>query len=184
MSATAENAQFGIEQIEGRPVDTLLTRDVLSHLAAQLESARRMLAIVLEQATAIRQRAVPQVVKLATALQTEMHRREVIEAERLRLLERAGTHLHVSAGDVSLAMLANLMDEESAEIARGRTAELRGMLVEIQREHTTNRALMQQELAFLDHLLRLAGNAGGYDAGGEKGRRKPLMHRPVFDFEA
>src|SRR6201996_2442373 len=172
---------------EGRQFDTLLTRDVLEHLSTQLESARRMLAIVLEQAGAIRQRDVPQVVRLASSLQAEMHRREVIEAERLQLLERAGTHLGVSAGDVSLTMLANLMDDESAEFARNRTAELRGMLLEIQREHTTNRALMQQELAFLDHLLRLAGNAGGYDSGGEQAkvrRRRPLMHRPVFDLEA
>ena len=169
---------------EARQVDPLLTRDVLTHLASQLDSARRMLAIVLEQAAAIRQRAVPQVVKLATSLQTEMHRREVIEAERLELLDRAGAHLHVSPSDVSIAMLANLMDPESAEVAHNHTAELRGMLLEIQREHTTNRALMQQELAFLDHLLRLAGNAGGYDAGGEQGRRRPLMHRPVFEMEA
>ena len=170
-----------------RPVDTMLTREVLAHLTTQLESARRMLAIVLEQATAIRQRAVPQVVRLATSLQTEMHRREVIEADRLRLLDRAGTQLHVSSSDVNIAMLANLMDEESAGVARNLSAELRGMLLEIQREHTTNRALMQQELAFLDHLLRLAGNAGGYDSGGEHSRvrrRKPLMHRPVFDLEA
>ena len=168
-------------------VDAVLTRDVLSHLGTQLESARRMLAIVLEQAAAIRQRDVPQVVRLASSLQTEMHRREVIEAERLQLLERAGTHLGVSPADVSIAMLANLMDDESAEVARDRTAELRGMLLEIQREHTTNRALMQQELAFLDHLLRLAGNAGGYDSGGDQARvrrRRPLMHRPVFDLEA
>jgi hypothetical protein len=184
MSAMAENPAVEFIAVESRPVDMVLTRDVLSHLATQLDSAHRMLAIVLEQATAIRQRAVPQVVKLATALQTEMHRREVIEADRLQLLDRAGTQLRVSASDVSIAMLANLMDEESAEIARGRTAELRGLLLEIQREHTTNRALMQQELAFLDHLLRLAGNAGGYDSGGEQGRRKPLMHRPVFDLEA
>lgn len=171
----------------GRQVDTVLTRDVLAHLATQMDSARRMLAIVLEQAGAIRQRAVPQVVRLASSLQTEMHRREVIEAERLELLERAGAQLGVSPGDVSIAMLANLMDDDSAQLARSRTAELRGMLLEIQREHTTNRALMQQELAFLDHLLRLAGNAGGYDAGGEQSkvrRRRPLMHRPVFDLEA
>jgi hypothetical protein len=187
MSAMAEGDHIQLQQTEERGVDTLLTNDVLAHLGTQLESARRMLAIVLEQATAIRQRAVPQVVRLATSLQTEMHRREVIEAERLRLLDRAGAHLRISPSDVSIGMLANLMDEHSAEIARNRSAELRGMLLEIQREHTTNRALMQQELAFLDHLLRLAGNAGGYDSGRDQNRvrrRKPLMHRPVFDLEA
>jgi hypothetical protein len=171
---------------EHRPVDAVLTRDVLAHLTGQIDSARRMLAIVLEQATAIRQRAVPQVVRLASSLQAEMHRREVIELERVALLERAGSHLGVSPGDVSISMLAELMDADSAAIARDRTAVLRGMLHEIQREHTTNRALMQQELSFLDHLLRLAGTAGGYDAAGERGsaRQGSLMRRPVFDLEA
>lgn len=172
---------------ENQRFDPVLSRDVLEHLATQLGSARRMLAIVLEQASAIRERAVPQVVRLASALQAEMHRREVIELERLALLERASVRLGVSPGDISIAMLTELMDEESARIARNRTVELRGMLHEIQREHTTNRALMQQELAFLDHLLRLAGSAGGYDQSGEQGtarRRAPLMHQPVFDVEA
>jgi hypothetical protein len=171
----------------GPTVDAVLTSDVMAHLTAQLDSARRMLAIVLEQGVAIRQRAVPQIVRLASSLQAEMHRRELIEVERVALLDRASAKLGVSAADVSIAMLAELMDEDSAEIARSRTAELRGMLHEIQREHTTNRALMQQELSFLDHLLRLAGSAGGYDSAGEQGssrRRGPLMHRPVFDMEA
>jgi hypothetical protein len=168
-------------------VDAELTHDVLVHLSAQLDSARRMLAIVLEQATAIRQRAIPQIVRLASSLQTEMHRREVIEAERVKLLERAAAKLGIGAGDISITMLAEFMDEGSAEMTLSRTTELRGMLEEIQREHTTNRALMQQERAFLDHLLRLAGSAGGYDSAGEQTnsrRRGPLMHRPVFDLEA
>ncbi len=172
---------------DDRRADAVLSADVLSHLTTQLESAKRMLAVVLDQAAAIRQRAVPDVVRLATDLQTEMHRRELIEAERFRLLERAGAMLGVSPADVSIAMLAELMDEESALIARDRTAHLRGMLLEIQREHTTNRALMQQELAFLDHLLRLAGNAGGYDDGGDRAgvrRRRPLLQRPAFELEA
>jgi flagellar biosynthesis/type III secretory pathway chaperone len=168
-------------------IDSVLTRDVLMHLSAQLDSARRMLAIVLEQATAIRQRAIPQIVRLASSLQAEMHRREVIESERAKLLERASAKLGISAGDVSITMLTEFMDEASAEATLDRTAELRGILSEIQHEHTTNRALMQQELAFLDHLLRLAGSAGGYDSGGEQTssrRRGPLMHRPVLDLEA
>lgn len=169
------------------PFDALLTREVMSHLTTQLDSARRTLAIVVEQSAAIRRRDVPQIVRLAGGLQVEIHRREVLEAERTTLLDRASAKLGVSAGDVSIAMLTDLMDEDSAEVARDRTAELRRMLEEIQHEHTTNRALMQQELSFLDHLLRLAGSAGGYDSAGEQGssrRRGPLMHRPVFDMEA
>ena len=45
-----------------------------------------------------------------------------------------------------------------------RSAELRGLLAEIAREHGINRALMRQELAFLSHLTRLIGQEaeGGY----------------------
>jgi hypothetical protein len=43
-------------------------------------------------------------------------------------------------------------------MARERSAELRGLLAEIAREHGINRALMRQELAFLSHLTRLVGN--------------------------
>jgi hypothetical protein len=42
-------------------------------------------------------------------------------------------------------------------VARERSAELRGLLAEIGREHAINRALMRQELAFLDHLMRELG---------------------------
>ena len=167
--------------------DAVLTTDILNHLNSQLGSARRMLALVLEQATAIRQRAVPAIVRLAGALQAEMHRREVIEIERAELMQRAAVKLQVSANDVTMAMLTEVMDETSAATALARTAELRGMLADIQREHDTNRALMQQELAFLDHLLRLAGSAGGYDAAGERvstRKRTPLMRHPVFEMEA
>lgn len=168
--------------------DAPLTGDVLAHLDIQLESAGRLLAIVLEQGTAIRARDVQNVVRLAGALQVEMHRREVIEAERMRLLERAGSRLAIGPGDVSLSLLENLMDPAAAAMARDRSAELRGLLAEIQREHTVNRALMQQELAFLDHLLRLAGGSGGYDAGGEHApthkRGGGINRRRVLDYEA
>ena len=57
-------------------------------------------------------------------------------------------------------------------MARERSSELRGLLEETQREHHVNRALMSQELAFLDHLLRLAGAGGDtvYDRAGDRHR--------------
>ena len=45
------------------------------------------------------------------------------------------------------------MEPEAAERATARSAELRGLLHELQREHSCNRALMQIELGFLDHLM-------------------------------
>jgi len=53
--------------------------------------------------------------------------------------------------------MTQLMGTAEADLARARSAELRGLLAEIAREHGVNRALMRQELAFLDHLTRLIG---------------------------
>jgi flagellar biosynthesis/type III secretory pathway chaperone len=168
--------------------DVILTQDVIAHLDAQLLSARRLLQIVLEQGAAIRRRDVKNVVSLTGMLQVELQRRALIERDRARLLERAGVRLGVAAGSVSLDLLSELMDPPRAEQAQARSSELRGLLEEVQREHHVNRALMNQELAFLDHLLRLADGDRhlGYDAGGDHSRltapRLAGRHR-VLDVE-
>jgi 6,7-dimethyl-8-ribityllumazine synthase len=153
-----------------RQADSVLTSDVLTHLEAQLSSVRGLLQVVLEQGTAIRERNVPAVVTLTGVLQGELQRRSTLEQERARLLERAGSRLGVSAGAVTLGLLTELMEPEAAALAEAKSAELRGLLEVVQREHYCNRALMSQELAFLDHLLRLAG-IGGETRYGSAGDR-------------
>lgn len=145
-----------------------LTREVLAHLEAQVESAQRLLGVVLEQGAAIRARDVHAVVRLAGMLHGEMSRRQAIEQERSRLLEHSGALLGMAPEAVTLTRLATLMDPAAAELAHARSAQLRGLLHELQREHTCNRALMRLELSFLDHLmtsLALDG-AHGYDPQG------------------
>jgi hypothetical protein len=142
------------------PQDDLLVGDVIAHLELQLVSVRRLLGVVLEQGRAIRRRDVAAVVREAGLLAVEMHRGRAIEEARSRLLERAGARLRMASSAVTLEALTSLMDPISAQIARDRSAEMRGMLNELQREHAVNRALMSQELAFLDHLLRLVDGEG------------------------
>jgi hypothetical protein len=156
---------------DGR-VDETLGHDVLAHLEIQLVSARRMLQIVLDQGAAIRARDVHNVVSLTGLLQAEVERRAMIETERARLLERAGLRLGINPGAVSLLLMEQLMSPSIAEAAHARSAELRGLLEVVQREHHVNRALMNQELAFLDHLLRLVDTDRqlGYDAAGDRSK--------------
>jgi hypothetical protein len=173
--------------MEGQ-VDQTLGNDVLAHLETQLLSARRMLQIVLEQGAAIRARDVHTVVTQTGLLQAEVERRSMIENERARLLERAGLRLGIGPGAVSLSLMERLMTPDVAEVARARSAELRGILEEVQREHYVNRALMNQELAFLDHLLRLVDTDRqlGYDSAGDRSRptapKLASRHR-VLDLE-
>lgn len=150
--------------------DTILTGEVIAHLDAQLVAARRLLGVVLEQGAAIRNRDVRSVVQLTGLLQAELHRRRLLENERMLLLARAGVRLGSNPASITVGMLETVMDPESAQLAAARSAELRGLLEEIRREHYVNRALMSQELAFLDHLLKLAGLGGdeSYNAGGDR----------------
>jgi hypothetical protein len=148
--------------------EEMLAHDVLAHLNAQVESAERLLEVVLQQGVAIRARDVHAVVRFAGLLHGEMSRREVIEAERSRLLAHSGALLGIAPEAVTLTRLATLMDPQRAELATARSARLRGLLHELQREHACNRALMRLELSFLDHLmtsLALDG-AHGYDPQG------------------
>ena len=143
-------------------------RDVLAHLDLQIDSARRLLGSILGQGSAIRERNVENVIARLADIKTEMDLRAGLEGERTDPLVRAGAQLGVPAAAVTLEAMTRLMTPTVAERARERSAELRGLLDEVTREHGINRALMRQELAFLDHLVRLLAKEpdAGYRPGG------------------
>jgi len=171
------------------PRDRALAGDVLAHLSAQIASARSLLEVVLEQGAAIRARDVHAVVRLAGILRGEMGRRQLLEEDRARLLARSGERLGVPAEAVTLARLGTLMDRGEGELASSRSAELKGLLHELQREHSCNRALMQIELGFLDHLMGMLALDGvnGYDTSGSSTsitRPRPNGTLHVLDLHA
>jgi hypothetical protein len=170
--------------------DAELAAAVLSHLAAQIGSAERLLEIVLEQGAAIRAKNVHEVVRLAGMMHGELTRREELDEHRAELLSRSGAQLGIAPSAVSVTALCTLMDQQSAAQVAARSAELRGLLHELQREHMVNRALMKLELSFLDHLINTLSLAAapGYDASGVSGPGTPAsaaqggLH--VLDLEA
>jgi hypothetical protein len=175
---------------------TAFGTDVLRHLDAQLASARRLLDAVLRQGAAIRNRDVDAVLARLAEMQAEMERRSTLERDRVRILTQAGGGLGVAPHTVTLEALAQLLSPDEAVAAKGRSAELRGLLAEVQREHVTNRALMRQELAFLSHLTRQLGVDGedvGYRPPSEPGATmratldpaaQPVRMRRALDLEA
>jgi hypothetical protein len=136
---------------------TVIGAEVLDHLQAQIISAERLLQCILRQGAAVRAREVEGVLAAMTEIQAEMGARSRMEHERAALLHRAGAALGLNPAGVTLEAITALMAPAEAELARARSAQLRGLLAEIAREHGVNRALMRQELAFLDHLTRLIG---------------------------
>jgi hypothetical protein len=170
--------------------------DVLRHLDAQIASARRLLDAVLRQGAAIRNRDVDGVLARLGEMQAEMERRSGLERDRVRILTQAGQGLGAPAHTVTLDALAQLLAPHEALAAKGRSAELKGLLAEVQREHITNRALMRQELAFLSHLTRQLGVDGedvGYRPPSEPGATmratldpaaQPVRIRRALDLEA
>jgi hypothetical protein len=168
----------------GSQEDRALTADVLAHLDAQIASARSLLEVVLEQGAAIRAREVHTVVRLAG-----IRRRQLLEEDRSRLLVRCGERLGVAPQAVTLGDLLGLMEPARSERASASSAELRGLLHELQREHTGNRALMQIELGFLDHLMGMLALDGvnGYDTHGSSKaitRSRPHGGLHVLDLRA
>lgn len=138
--------------------DPALAAAVLRHLDAQLASARRLLALVLAQGRAIRARDVENVLARLADVKAEQAARDTLDEERAGLIYQAAVRLGVEPGQVTLDGIAQLVPPDQALVARERSAELRGLLAELAREHGINRALMRQELSFLDHLVRLIGD--------------------------
>ena len=130
---------------------------VIGHLDAQIASARRLLSAVLRQGQAIRAREVEKVMARLADIQAEMGRRAALEGNRTAILTTAGTALGIPPHTVTIESLADLLPPTQAAVALERSAELRGLLAEVVREHAINRVLMRQELAFLDHLMRELG---------------------------
>ncbi len=166
-----------------------LAAELLAHLGAQIDSARGLLAVVLEQGAAIRARDVHTVVRLAGILRGEMGRRQLLEEQRSRLLGRGAARLGIDAGAVTLERLSALMSDADAQRAAGLSAQLRGLLDELQREHACNRTLMQIELGFLDHLMGILALDGvsGYDTHGSSTpitRPRPGGNLHVLDLKA
>ena len=169
---------------------TMLEAELLTHLDAQIASARKLLSLVLAQGGAIRGRDVDAVLAQLAEIQAEMARRGSLEQDRAALLQRAGVALGVPAAHVTLERLCALVTPGAARLARDRSAALRGLLAEIAREHGINRALMRQELAFLSHLTRLIGNEAeaGYRHDGTGPQTGPSPTAPaihhVLDLQA
>ena len=161
-------------------MNAMLEAELLAHLDGQIASAQRLLRLVLTQGEAIRKRDVHAVLARLADLQTEMGKRTRLEQERVRVLQGAGALLGVPAHQVTLERLCVLITPEGARAARERSAELRGLLGEIAREHGINRALMRQELAFLSHLTRLVGGdtEPGYQPDGAVPGRGAAAGRP------
>jgi hypothetical protein len=91
---------------------------------------------------------------------------------------------------VTVERLCALVTPGAAQAVGERSAELRGLLAEIAREHGINRALMRQELAFLSHLTRLLGREAepGYRPTGQAAQpgapgSAPPLHS-VLDLQA
>ena len=139
-------------------MSTVLEAELLVHLDTQVNSARRLLKLVLAQGAAIRARDIDAVLARLADIQSEMVGRGALEIERTDLLQRAGAALGVPPASVTLERLCALVTPGAARSAMERSAELRGLLGEIAREHGINRALMRQELTFLSHLTRLIGH--------------------------
>ena len=141
---------------------------LLEHLAKQIRSAQRLLEIVIAQGAAIRRRDVEGVLARLGDVQVEMAHRHRLELERDELLRQAGAALGCAPDSVDLEAMLALVPADVGDVARRRSAELKGLLREVGRMHDQNRVLIRQELAFLDHLMRVLADApqAGYSATG------------------
>ena len=86
-----------------------LEAELLAHLDTQIDSARRLLALVLAQGAAIRARDVDAVLAQLADIQTEMGAAARLEQDRAALLQRAGAALGIAPPPSRSSALCALM---------------------------------------------------------------------------
>ena len=141
---------------------------LLEHLERQLQSARRLLQIVLAQGDAIRSQDVEGVLARLADVQTELANRTRLEAEREAILRDSAARMGLGVDDVELEHVIAGSADADQDRARAISAELKGVLGEAGRTHEQNQVLIRQELAFLGHLMRVMSGApqAGYSPAG------------------
>ncbi|MCK9247737.1 MAG: flagellar protein FlgN [Solirubrobacteraceae bacterium] len=152
--------------------DTMLGRDLLAHLDEQQRSLDRLHSALTAQAAAIRERDVTAALHHSGLIEVEATFRTSIEARRTALLRLGATTLGIPVHEVTLTHLCTLTAPDQADEARTRSDRLTATLEEIHRMHEVNRAMLRQELTFLEHLLSLGGlpTAATYQAPGTRAR--------------
>ncbi len=102
-------------------------------------------------------------------MQAELGNRAQLEQERDLLIRDTAMRLGVTPEEVTLEAMLATADADNASRARALSAELRGLLGEIERVHDQNRVLIRQELSFLGHLMRVLSGTpqGSYSPFGE-----------------
>jgi hypothetical protein len=142
--------------------------ELVAHLERQVTSAQKLLGILLAQTEAIKRQDVEALLARLGDVALEMRIRERLERERDGILRATAQQLGVAVDDVDIDAVLVAVPVGDAAHARRLSAELRGLLAEIGHVHTRNRILIRQELAFLDHLLRVLSGTpdGGYSPTG------------------
>jgi hypothetical protein len=150
---------------------------LIAHLDAQIESTEKMLRALLSQNDSIRRQDVEGVLARLGDIQGELANRQRLEREREALLTDAAARLGLAADELDIEDVLTLYPADDAAPARERSAQLKGLLAEVQRVHEQNQILIRQELSFLDHLLRLLSGApqGGYTSTGYTRSSAPVV---------
>jgi hypothetical protein len=150
--------------------------DLIVHLEAQVASGKRLLEIVLAQGEAIRIQDVSGLVARLGDVQQELLTRRQLELERDRLIHAAAGRLAATPDTVDLDAMLVGASPIAAEQARTLGVQLRDLMAEVARVHSSNRVLIRQELTFVDHLLRVLSGVpqAGYSPAGWATRQAPV----------
>ena len=100
------------------------------------------------------------------------------EAPRARTREEIPEYFTWKLSDIYPHWDAWEADLKEFEVKLSGYAELRGTLSETARIHGQNRVLIRQELAFLDHLMRVLSGTpeGAYSAAGGSSTRPQVLN--------
>lgn len=133
---------------------TPVAHEVLVNMEAQVRLYRHLLDLSQAQLAAVQAKDVHVVHAILQEIEMAMLERARLEQTRSSLIHRAAAELGVAVDDVTAARLEATCDEAIAGEIRRCAGELRGIVEDLDQVVARNRALLEHELAVVDHLVK------------------------------
>ena len=131
-----------------------VAHDVLVNLQDQVRVYGHLLNLSQAQLAAVQAKDVHSVHAILQELEMTMMERARLEQNRSFLLTRAGLELGVPAAEVTAAKLQATTDAAIGQAISRCSEELKAIVMQLDSVVARNRALLEHELAVMDHLVK------------------------------
>lgn len=157
--------------------------EVLVNLQAQVHMYRRLFDLAQAQVVALRQRDMQAVHALLQEIELAMIDRSQVEQARGAMLDRLSVELGIHVDEINVAVVQQHAEPAIAQGIAACSEELKQLIGDLDVVVGKNKALLEQELELIDHMVRGVTRGPRVPTYGSTGASDPSAHLKLLDMQ-